>query len=87
MNTFKLNIASPNGNIFSGDAERIMLRGTDGDLAVLAGHIPFTTTVVPCDFYFILPDGTRKNGKLKGGLLTVSNKEVTLLSGNATIEE
>ena len=87
MSTFKLNIASPNGNVFSGEVERIMLRGADGDLAILAGHIPFTTTVVPCDFYIILPDGKRQNGTVKGGLLTVSSEEVTLLSGNAALND
>ena len=45
MNTFNLVISSPEGEIFSGEVVKIMLRGASGDLAVMAGHIPFVTSV------------------------------------------
>ena len=46
MKTFPLIISSPDGDLFQGDAEILILRGTEGDLAILAGHIPFVTAVV-----------------------------------------
>ena len=43
MNTFPLTVASPDGKLFHGEAVQLTLRGSEGDLAVLAGHIPFIT--------------------------------------------
>lgn len=82
MNTFKLTVSSPDGNKFNGDADMLTVRGIEGDLAVMAGHIPFITTLKPCDCTIYLPDGTEKVGSVDGGLLTVSDKSVTLLSGS-----
>lgn len=82
MNTFKLTVSSPDGNRFEGEAVSLTLRGTEGELAVMAGHIPFVTTVKPCDCRIELPDGEEKIGHTDGGILTVSENGVTLLSGS-----
>lgn len=37
MNTFRLTISSPDGNIFQGEAVKLSVRGIEGDLAVMAG--------------------------------------------------
>ena len=61
----------------------LTLRGAVGDLAILAGHIPFTTTVKGGRVKIELPDETEKFGETDGGLLTVSpDGIVTLLSGS-----
>ena len=82
MNTFKLTIASPDGNRFSDEAQMLTARGIDGDFAILAGHIPFITTLQPCECKVVLPDSSEKIGVVDGGLLTVSENGVTLLSGS-----
>ena len=87
MNTFKLTISSPDGNVFSGEAVKIVLRGTEGELAVMAGHIPFITSVKAGECRIELPDGKEKSGTSKGGILTVSQQGVTFLSGSFTFEE
>jgi F-type H+-transporting ATPase subunit epsilon len=84
MNTFSLNISSPDGSLFKGNAVKISLRGADGDLAVMAGHIPFITSVKPCEFHFELDDETVRCGRTDGGILTVSGDEVVFLTGNVT---
>ena len=58
MKTFLLKIASPEGDLFSGEAVRLCVRGTEGELAVMAGHISFATAVKPCDCKIELEDGT-----------------------------
>ena len=73
MNTFRLVVSSPDGNVWDGEAVMLTLRGVSGDLAVLAGHIPFVTTVVPCDCKIELADDTERIGHTDGGLLTVSS--------------
>ena len=80
MKTFLLTISSPDGALFSGQVERITLRGAEGDLAVMAGHVPFITSVQPGDCAVHLEDGTRKQATTEGGLLTVTHESVTLLT-------
>ncbi|MBE6956524.1 MAG: F0F1 ATP synthase subunit epsilon [Ruminococcaceae bacterium] len=82
MNTFALRITSPEGDLFSGEVAKLFVRGTEGELAVMAGHIPFVTYVVPCDCKVELPDGTEKVGRIERGVLTVSTDKVILLSGD-----
>ena len=79
MKTFPLIISSPDGDLFRGDAEMLILRGTEGDLAVMAGHVPFVTAVVKGRCAVITEEG-RKEGTIEGGLLTVDPKQVTVLT-------
>jgi F-type H+-transporting ATPase subunit epsilon len=86
MNTFKLIIASPNGNVLEGEAEMLSLRGIEGSLAVMAGHVPFITVIKPCEYRIELPDGEDRTGHTDGGILTVSKENVTFLSGRTEIQ-
>lgn len=83
MNTFRLTVSSPDGNLFDGEAGVISLRGADGDLAVMAGHVPFITSVQPGRCKITLPDESEKELTLDGGILTVAAGAVTLLSSSA----
>ena len=87
MNTFKLTIASPDGNKFSGNAVKLDVRGTEGELAIMAGHIPFVTSMVSCPCTIWLEDGSKMTATADGGLLTVGSESVTLLSGSFKFDE
>ena len=83
MKLFPLVIATPDGNVFSGEIYKLSVRGTEGELAVMAGHIPFVTTVkegvIRLDF------GDReKKASVSSGILNVSPTETTLLAGYVT---
>ena len=82
MNTYKLTIATPDGNQFQGEVYALFVRGAEGDLAVMAGHTPFITAIQPGPCRLHLPDDSEKVATLDGGLLTVSADAVTLLSGS-----
>ena len=45
MKTFRLVVSSPDGNKFDGEAIKFDVRAAEGELAVMAGHIPFMTSV------------------------------------------
>ena len=87
MNTFKLVISSPCGDLFNGDVVSVSLRGAEGELAVMAGHVPFITTVKPCDCRLLLANGEQKIARTAGGILTVSKEKVTFISGRTEIVE
>ena len=82
MKTFLLRISSPEGDLFHGEAIKLVVRGVEGELAVLAGHIPFVTPVKSGTCKLELPDGEERLGTTDGGLLTVSGEQVVLLSGS-----
>lgn len=82
MRSYRLRISSPNGDLFNGEVVKLCVRGTEGDLAVMAGHIPFVSYVKPCDCKLELEDGSERIGTIGGGLLTVSKEQVILLSGD-----
>ena len=87
MKTFLLVISSPDGDVFRERVVSFSVRGAEGDLAVLAGHIPFVTTVKPCECKIELENADTKTGCTDGGILTVGTDKVTFLSGSFKINE
>lgn len=83
MKTFKFVISTPEGNLYEGDIVKISLRGAEGDLAILANHTPFVTSVKPCQCNMELEDETVKSFEVERGLLSVSSEVVTLMAGSA----
>ena len=80
MNSFKLKVSTPDGNAFEGEADALFLRGSEGDLAVLAGHAPIITSVKG-GVCRILPAGKdyEIEAEIKSGLLNVSDGGDTIL--------
>ncbi|MBQ4526699.1 MAG: hypothetical protein II998_01370 [Clostridia bacterium] len=82
MNTFNLSISSPDGEVFNESVLRIIVRGSEGELAVMAKHIPFVTTIKSCECKILMENDMEKIGYADGGILTVSDDKVTLLSSS-----
>ena len=87
MKTFKLTVSSPDGNLFDGEVTKLDVRGVEGELAIMAGHVPFVTSIVkaPCTLWF--EDETPKTATTEGGLLTVSADSVILIAGSFKFDE
>ena len=83
MKTFKFVISTPDGNLYEGDIVKVSLRGAEGDLAIMANHTPFVTSVKPCKAHVEFEDGNNKEFEIERGLLSVSNDKVILMSGSA----
>lgn len=81
--TFRLKIISPTGVFYDGDVERFVVRGTEGEFAILAKHTPFTTTLALGTFHILSGDGKKKLGTLLGGLATVNAHETIILTDAA----
>ena len=84
MSTFSLIISSPDGDLYRGEAEKLILRGTEGELAVMAGHVPFVTAVVKGNCVVITDTEERKEGVIEEGLLTVDADKTTVLTSALT---
>ncbi len=82
MKTYQLTVSTPDGNVFSGQCTELLIRGTEGELVVMAGHIPFVTSLVPSGCTLWLEDGTERSATVDGGVLTVDKDSVTILAGS-----
>ena len=87
MNTFKFIVSTPDGNLYEGEVVNVSLRGAEGDLAIMAGHIPFITSVKPCDCKIEEADSNQRVLSLERGLLSVTSENVTLMSGGAYFKQ
>lgn len=78
MTPFSLKIVTPDGLIFDGQAEELVVRTTSGDLGILAGHI---NCVAPLGMgrATVIIDGKRRYAACIGGMVSVVNGEVTLV--------
>lgn len=78
MTIFPLKIVTPDGLVFDGQAEELIVRTITGDMGVMAGHI---NTVAPLGMgqAMVLINGERRYAACIGGMLTVLKGEVTLV--------
>ena len=78
MASFPLKIVTPDGLIYEGQAEKVIVRTKEGDMAVLARHI---NCVCPLGMgeAVVEIDGKRRTAACIGGLLSVINGEVSLV--------
>ncbi len=81
MRTYHLTISTPDGSMLSEEVSALYVRGAEGDLAILAGHAPFVTTIKAGTVRVEMKDGSEKSASTDGGILSVSKDTVTLLSG------
>ncbi len=83
MQTFPLLISSPDGDLFQGEAVMLTLRTPQGEMSVLARHIPLLASVTPCECRIHLPDGRTRRARIgEESLLAVEREGVTLLTGD-----
>ena len=78
MTPFSLKIVTPDGLIFDGQAEELVVRTTSGDLGILAGHI---SCVAPLGMgrATVLVDGKKRYAACIGGMVSVVKGAVTLV--------
>ncbi|MCR5216783.1 MAG: ATP synthase F1 subunit epsilon [Lachnospiraceae bacterium] len=77
---FRLEVISPDRVFYEGDVEMIEFSSTDGDLGILAGHVPLTTTLEPGILKIHEQGGVMKKAALHSGFVTILPKTVTILA-------
>ena len=78
MTSFPLKIVTPDGLIYDGPAEKIVVRTMTGDMAVLARHINCVCSL-GMGRAVVEMEGKRRIAACIGGMLSVNNGEVTLV--------
>lgn len=78
MTAFPLKIVTPDGLVYDGQAEELIVRTASGDMGILAGHI---NCVAPLGMgrATVLCDGKKRHAACIGGMVSVVNGQVTLV--------
>ncbi len=83
MNTFQLEILSPEKPFYSGPCVSIVIPTTDGMMGIQANHSPLTAALPQGEIAFTLPDGERRVCAVDRGMVSVSGNRVRVLSESA----
>ncbi len=78
MTPFHLKIVTPDGLIFDGQAEELIVRTTGGDVAILARHINYVAAL-GMGRAVVVSGGNRRTAACIGGMLSVVDGDVTLV--------
>lgn len=78
--TFKLDIRTPEGVAWQGDAEVVTLPGTQGTFQVLVNHAPLLTELEVGEIRIQNESGKEERFASSGGFAEVRLNEVTVLS-------
>lgn len=80
MKTFCLQIVTPDGLMYDGEAEKLLVRTVEGDVGILGGHCDYVTPV-DTGMTTVTTDGKVRKAACSGGILIVKNGTVRLVAG------
>jgi len=83
MAEYPLTVVTPEGVVFEGAVTEMILRGSEGELGVLAHHIPLVTAIWPCVLRIVEAGGGERRFALGGGFLEVGREETVVLADSA----
>jgi F-type H+-transporting ATPase subunit epsilon len=79
MREFHLQIVTPDGLVFDGNAEGILVRTDGGDVEIMSGHTDYFATL-GIGRAKLTAGGVSRNASASGGFISVKNGEVRLVA-------
>ena len=76
----EVQVVSPERVLYEGEADMVVCRPADGDIAFLPGHVPFLGALGIDPVRILLPGGGEVAFAVHGGFVEVSNDHVVVLS-------
>ena len=86
MRSFHLQVVTPDGPLFDGQATSISVRADDGDVQILAGHVDYMASV-GTGVAKIETEGGERIAACSGGFITVAGGEVRLVATTFEFKE
>ena len=77
MRAFNIEIVTPDGIEYSGEAESLLVRTTEGDIEILAGHTDFLASLATGRARLII-EGKTRQASTSGGFLSVKGGKVRM---------
>ena len=84
---YPVELITPEGIAFSGDAERLVVPGAAGELGILANHAPLISLLEPGETRLTDADGTVRRYATDDGFLQVRKNHALVLVGEAVAAE
>lgn len=78
--TFRLQIVTPDGLAYEGEAEKISVRTIEGEIGILARHIDYVSPLGMGEAVITDPDGKERRAACIGGMVAVHNGNVRLVA-------
>jgi len=85
MNTFLLEIVTPDHAAYSSEVNGVSVRGIEGDLGILPGHIPFITPLQVAPVRIKIGNEYTSIA-VSGGFVEVRKDKVVILAESAEVE-
>ncbi|ANY74033.1 F0F1 ATP synthase subunit epsilon [Paenibacillus ihbetae] len=82
MSTFLLEIVTPDRVVYSEQVNSVTVRGVEGELGILPGHIPFVTPLQIAPVYVKIGN-ERTPFAVQGGFVEVRKDKVVILAESA----
>ncbi|MEX2100382.1 MAG: ATP synthase F1 subunit epsilon [Acidimicrobiia bacterium] len=80
-------IVSPEQILFQGEADMVVCRPADGEIAFLPGHVPFLGALGDAPVRIFLPEGGEQAAAVHNGFVEVSHDHVVVLSDSAELPD
>lgn len=77
MKQFFLEIVTPNGKAFEGNAEKLVVSTTEGPVCIMGGHIDYFAKLEQGTARIVC-DGKERQGICTGGVMSVQGGRVSL---------
>jgi F-type H+-transporting ATPase subunit epsilon len=81
--TFPFRLIAPTGIVYDGPVEQVIAVGPLGEFGVLANHVNYITSILPCVVTLQLGNASANEFLVSGGLVEVSDGSMTLLADEA----
>ena len=83
----RVQVVSPERVLYEGDAEMVVCRTSDGEIAFLPGHVPFLGALSIAKVRALLPGEAEQVIAVHRGFVEMSHDHVTVLSDVAELPE
>jgi F-type H+-transporting ATPase subunit epsilon len=76
----KLEIITPERNIFKGEVTSLALPGSNGKFMILNNHAPIISTLIEGDLIYTTSDSVKQTIAIKGGVIEVKQNVIIVLA-------
>ena len=79
MSTYHLQIVTPDGQFFDGNAERLIVRAIDGEVCIMPRHAAYISALATGEARVTI-EGKVRRAACSGGMITVTGDDVRLVA-------
>ena len=83
--SLEVTVVSATAEVWSGEAEMVVAKTTEGEIGILAGHEPTLGVLAAGEVRITTGSGEKITARAEDGFLSVDNNQVTIVAGQAEI--